>query len=72
MTYFQIKFFKTLVLSRTERLTGFRKLRVQSPLGLATFFHGNIFYGHSFPSADSRRALVSFWQKDENKCWLIA
>ena len=33
-----------------------------------TFFRGdwswNIFYGHSLPSADSRRAVVSFWQKN--------
>ena len=24
----------------------------------------NIFYGHSLPSADSRRAVVSLWQKN--------
>ena len=34
----------------------------------AMFFHGdwswNIFYGHSLPSADSRRAVVSFWRKN--------
>ena len=24
----------------------------------------NIFYGHSLPSADSRRAVVSFWRKN--------
>ena len=33
-------------------------------LGPATFFHGdyeNIFYHHSLPYADSRRAVVSFW-----------
>ena len=24
----------------------------------------NIFYSHSLPSADSRRAVVSFWQKN--------
>ena len=33
----------------------------------AKFFCGdlimNIFYGHSLPSADSRRAAVSFWQR---------
>ena len=33
-----------------------------------TFFRGdwswNIFYGHSLPSADSRRAVVSFWRKN--------
>ena len=34
----------------------------------ATFFLGdwswNIFYGHSLPSADSRRSVVSFWRKN--------
>ena len=41
-----------------------------TPDGSTTFFHGNwswnIFYGHSFPSADSRRAVVSFWWKNLN------
>ena len=32
----------------------------------------NIFYGHSLPSADSRRASVSFWQKNVHKYWLTA
>ena len=46
-----------------------------TPTGSATFFceidHEifskvilNIFYGHSLPSTDSRRAVVSFWQKN--------
>ena len=26
----------------------------------------NIFYGHSFPTADSSRAVVSYWWKDEH------
>ena len=30
----------------------------------------NIFYGHSLPSTDSRRAVVSFWQKNVHKYWL--
>ena len=30
----------------------------------------NIFYCHSSPSADSRRAVVSFWQKNAHKYWL--
>ena len=34
----------------------------------ATFFRGNWswnnFYGHSLPSADSRRAVVSYWRKN--------
>ena len=34
-----------------------------------TFFHGDLvmkkkFYGHSPSSADSRRAVVSYWQKN--------
>ena len=45
-----------------------RRLRVQPPPRSATFFcrdwSWNIFYGHSLPSADSRRAVVSFWQKN--------
>ena len=48
-----------------------RRLRVRTPpppAGSATFFRGdwswNIFYGHSLPSADSRRAVVSFWRKN--------
>ena len=45
-----------------------RRSWVQPPLRSATFFHGdwswNIFYGHSLPSADPRRAVVSFWQKN--------
>ena len=42
--------------------------RVQPPPRSATFFRGdwswNIFYGHSLPSADSRRAVVIFWRKN--------
>ena len=45
-----------------------RRSRVQLPPRSATFFRGdwswNIFYGHSLPSADSRRAVVSFWRKN--------
>ena len=45
-----------------------RRSRVQPPPSSATFFRGdwswNIFYGHSFPSTDSRRAIVSFWRKN--------
>ena len=42
-----------------------RRSRVQPLPWSATFFRRdwswNIFYGHSLPSADSRRAVVSFW-----------
>ena len=45
-----------------------RRSRVQPPPRSATFFRRdwswNIFYGHSLPSADSRRAVVSFWRKN--------
>ena len=45
-----------------------RRSRVKPPPRSATFFRGdwswNIFYGHSLPSADSRRAVVSFWRKN--------
>ena len=45
-----------------------RRSGVQPPPRSATFFRGdwswNIFYGHSLPSADSRRAVVSFWRKN--------
>ena len=45
-----------------------RRSRVQPPPRSATFFRGdwswNTFYSHSLPSADSRRAVVSFWRKN--------
>ena len=45
-----------------------RRSRVQPPPRSATFFRGdwswNIFYGHSLPSADSRRAVISLWRKN--------
>ena len=45
-----------------------RRSWVQTPPRSATFFRGdwswNIFYGHSLPSANSRKAVVSFWRKN--------
>ena len=45
-----------------------KKLRVQPPSGLQHSFvdidHEKIFCGHSLPFADSRRAVVSFGQKN--------
>ena len=55
-------------LSWMRRPTGDQEVGVQPPSRSATFFRGdwswNIFYGHSLPSADSRRAVVSFWRKN--------
>ena len=46
-------------------LTGDQEVMGSTP---ADVFRGdwswNIFYGHSLPSADSRRAVVSFWQEN--------
>ena len=49
--------------------THFHYIRLQVwSSGPATFFHGdwswNNFYGHSPPTADSRRAVVRYWWKD--------
>ena len=45
-----------------------RRSRVQPPPRSAIFFRGywswNIFYGHSLPSVDSKRAVVGFWRKN--------
>ena len=47
---------------------GYQEVVGSAPAGPATFFRGdwswNIFYGHSLPSADSRRADVSFRRKN--------
>ena len=32
--------------------------------------HEIFIYGHSLPSTDSRRAVVSFWGKNVHKYWL--
>ena len=53
------------------RLTGDKEVAVTcwfDPAGSATFFRGDLirkYFLRSFsPSADSRRAVVSFWQKN--------
>ena len=50
------------------RPTGDQGVAGSTPAGLAHSFveiwSSNIFYGHSLISADSRRAVVSFWRKD--------
>ena len=65
-------------LALDARPTGDWEIAGLTPAGLATFFHGewswNIFYGHSLPSAESRRAVVSFWQRNAHNTqyWLTA
>ena len=50
------------------RLTGDQEVAGLTPIRSATFFRGDLimkfFYSHSLPSADSRGAVVSFWQKN--------
>ena len=47
------------------RLIGDQEVAGSTPAEVGSIFCGdwlwNIFYGHSLPSADSRRAVVSFW-----------
>ena len=51
-----------------RRPTGDQEVAGSTPTEIGNIFHGdwswNIFYGHSLPSADSRRAVVSFWRKN--------
>ena len=53
--------------SRMLRLNGDQEGAGLILFGSSTFFRDDlswiIFYSHSLPSADSRRAVVSFWQK---------
>ena len=48
--------------------TSDQEIAGSTPAGLATFFcedwSWNIFYDHFLPSAESRRAVVRFWQKN--------
>ena len=68
---FSVKTQTTMLASVAQldaRLTGDQEVAGWTPTRLAAFFRGdwswNIFYGHSLPSTDSRRAVVSFWQKN--------
>ena len=57
-----------LVTQYDARPTGNQKVAGSVPTGLTTFYHGDLiikyFQQSSLPSADSRRAVVSFWQKN--------
>ena len=50
------------------RPTGDQEVASSTPIGSATFFRGHLimkYFLRSFlPSADSRKAVVSFWRKD--------
>ena len=54
-------------------LTGDQEVAGSTRDGSATFFRGDLimkyFYGHSLTSVDSRRAVVSFWQKNVQQYW---
>ena len=62
-----------LVAQFDARQTSDQEVSGLIPNGSTTFFHGdwswNIFFGHSLPSADSRRTVVSFWHENvHNSC----
>ena len=54
--------------ARMRRPTGDKEVAGSTQPRSATYFRRdrslNIFYGHSLPSADSRRAVFSFWRKN--------
>ena len=74
--YKQYLFCRPRWLSRMRARLLIRWSQTRSPPGPATFFRRdwswNIFFGHSLPSADSRRAVVSFWRKNVHKYTLTA
>ena len=57
-------------------LTGDQEVAGLNPPDLQHSFvetdHEKIFLGHSLPSVDSRRAVVSFLQKVVHKYWLTS
>ena len=54
------------------RPTGDQKDAGSIPVGFGNTVHEDISHGHSVPSAGSRRAVVSFWQKNVHKYWFMA
>ena len=56
--------------SRRRWPTSDQAVTVSIPAGSGNILLWNIFYGHSLPSTDSRRAVFSFWRKNVHKYWL--
>ena len=56
------------LVAQLDARTSDQEVACSTPAMSATFFHGDrssdIFYGHSLPSTDSRRAIVSYWRKN--------
>ena len=60
-----------MIKSPRKGVTYLEAVAGSTPAGYATVFRGDLiikyfFYSHSLSSADSRRAVVSFWQKNEH------
>ena len=57
-----------IVAQLNARPTGDQQVADSTPAEVGNILSGdwlwNIFYGHSIPSADSRRTVVSFWLKN--------
>ena len=47
-----------------SRPTGDQGVAGSTPARLAAFLRGDLIMKYSLPSADSRRAVVSFWRKN--------
>ena len=54
------------------RPTGDQEVEGSIRLGSGNILSSNIYYGHSLPSADSRRTVVTFVLNNVHKFWLSA
>ena len=69
MDWFDMTFSRPWWLSWMRRPTGDQEVAGSTPAEVGNILSLRliikyIFYSHSLPSADSRRAVVSFWQKN--------
>ena len=60
-------FLPALMVQSDASPTGDQEIARTIPAGSGNNISWNIFYGHSLPSADSRRAVLSFWRKNVHK-----